>query len=98
VSVSAGSQHACARRATGRLSCWGEDQSGQLGDDPPFANHAGPRPVVGGATDWTMVTAGGGTTCARIRSGRLYCWGNGSLGAIGNANDDNQPLPVQVWA
>jgi alpha-tubulin suppressor-like RCC1 family protein len=97
--VVAGAIHTCARRSTGRLYCWGADVVGQLGDDVTFTQRSTPRPVIGGATDWVSVAAGGGHTCATIRSGRLYCWGRDDVGQLGNAGDGsgNQPLPVQVW-
>ncbi len=82
-SVSAGDQHTCAVRA-GRVACWGNDTSGELGD-----GSAGPEPdatpglIASGATDWTSVSAGGSHTCA-TRAGRVACWGYDDDGQLGD--------------
>lgn len=97
--VSVGGSHACGIRTSGRLYCWGDDTAGELGDGPEFVNQATPVQVAGGATDWTSVSAGGGHTCARRRTGRLYCWGWDLYGQLGDAGANaNQPVPVEVTA
>lgn len=97
--VTAGDNHTCARRATGRLYCWGADGGGQLGDGGANLGQPTPTEVAGSLTDWTHVEAGGIHTCARRATKRLYCWGfdgNGRLGD-GGANT-SQPTPVEVEA
>jgi alpha-tubulin suppressor-like RCC1 family protein len=94
-SVVAGATAVCGRRTSGRLLCWGSDFSGVLGDDLPEAQHNTPVSVQGGATDWVSVAVGQ-HACARIRSGRLYCWGNNDNGQLGDLSGANQPVPVQV--
>ncbi len=93
----AGLAHTCARRSTGRLFCWGQDVSGQLGNGPATGDQPTPVQVAGGATDWTQVDAGDRHTCARRSTGRLYCWGrdfNSQLGDGGILLD--QPAPTEV--
>lgn len=84
ISVSAGSKHTCARRAPGRLYCWGEDAFGGLGDGGSNTAMPVPTLVAGGFTDWTSVTAGGQHTCGRRATGQLYCWGFDGSGAVGD--------------
>lgn len=101
--VEAGSLHTCGRRGTGvdagRLYCWGESQYGQLG-----AGNFGPAPVpapaevAGGATDWHSVSAGSRSSCARTRSGRLFCWGDGLYGKLGNGGNGTTDDPSEVFA
>jgi alpha-tubulin suppressor-like RCC1 family protein len=100
VSVSSASTGACARRRSGRLYCWGEDVEGKLGNGPPAANRNVPTEVAGRRTDWTVVSAGFGYhSCARRRSGRLYCWGYNSQGQLGNGIHPNSRFsPVEVAA
>jgi alpha-tubulin suppressor-like RCC1 family protein len=96
-SVSAGGRHTCARRSSGRLYCWGDDDGGQLGDGGGFAQRAVPTLVAGGGTTWTAVSAGTSHTCGRRTNGRLYCWGSDGYGQVGNdAALSNQGLPALV--
>lgn len=95
VAVSAGESHSCALRTRGRLYCWGSDGSGELGDGFPEVSQ--PAPVqVGVATTWAAVTTGAGHTCATKTNGRLYCWGWGDRGQLGNGGHTNQYTPTQV--
>jgi alpha-tubulin suppressor-like RCC1 family protein len=82
--VSAGGAHTCARRTTGRLLCWGDDDSGELGNGLPMLDRTTPAEVAGGRTDWAAVSAGGGHTCARRTTGRLFCWGDDDGGELGD--------------
>lgn len=95
--LSAGYGHTCARKSTGRLYCWGDDLTGQVGDDATLADRHTPAEVAGGATDWAAVDGGGFHTCARKTTGQLFCWGADSSGGLGDggANTD-QPTPVGV--
>ncbi len=101
VAVTAGVRHTCARKATGRLDCWGSDGSGQLGNGAGSStSQPAPVEVSGGATDWAAVAVGGSHTCARKTSGRLYCWGLDESGQVGNghsATNHNPSAPVQVF-
>ena len=95
--VSAGDNHSCGVRVSGRLYCWGIDGAGQLGDGPPFTDQSAPVEVAGGAANWASVDAGGSHTCARKTNGRLFCWGQDVFGQVGNgAPYVNQDTPVQV--
>ena len=96
--VTAGIDHTCAIRATGRLYCWGSDANGQLGDGGTNTNQVIPVQVAGRATDWTVVAAGGYHTCARIGTGRLLCWGFNSNAQLGDNTTTPSGVPVQVYA
>ncbi len=97
-SVSAGFSHSCARRSTGRLFCWGDDSTGQLGNGAPFSTEGAPVQVAGTRTDWTSVSAGITHTCARRSTGRLFCWGDDAQGQLGNDDPlSNEGAPVQVY-
>ena len=92
--VSAGYEHTCARRSTGRIYCWGRNNVGQVGDGGT-TNRITPTPV-GSWTNWTSVSAGGFHTCARRTNGRLYCWGYNGDGQLGNGTTTLTLHPVQV--
>lgn len=106
----AGSTHACAVTEVG-LACWGSDQGFQLGlaDDGPTSIGDDeiwlePGPVH---LDGEIIDLGLGSmhTCALLASGAVYCWGDGSSGALGygatepvsDEETPNQQGPVPVF-
>lgn len=95
--VSAGMFHTCARRRTGQLYCWGQDDWGQLGDGGTNTSRSSPVEVAGGRTDWAGISVGGDQTCALRRDGRLFCWGSDAVGQLGDGGTDtDQSVPVEV--
>jgi alpha-tubulin suppressor-like RCC1 family protein len=94
--VATGQQHTCAVKTTGRLYCWGWNGNGELGVGNT-TQYSTPREVSGSATDWSFVAAGLRTTCAIKTNGRLYCWGFGGGGELGNGSTTNtQSTPIEV--
>ena len=93
ISVSDGG-HACAVRAGGSVSCWGEGSRGQLGngqaqDSSTPVAVAGPGPAV-------QVAVGQAHSCA-LRSDRtVRCWGAGSSRELGNLLPIDSAVPTQV--
>lgn len=92
--VSAGHLHTCAMKSDGGLFCWGGGSRGELGDGTDSGSLV-PVQEATFATDWIWVTAGRTHTCAVKSSGRLFCWGEGRNGALGNDSDSNSLVPVQ---
>jgi alpha-tubulin suppressor-like RCC1 family protein len=80
--IASGSTYTCAIRGSGELYCWGENNSGQLGDGTVTSRPI-PFIVSGGFTDWRSVSSGGSHTCAIRGSDRLYCWGSNARGQLG---------------
>jgi alpha-tubulin suppressor-like RCC1 family protein len=73
----------CAVTASGDVECWGENESGELGDGTTTAS-ATPVKVRGLHEPATFVSIGIGTACALTRRGAVYCWGFGADGELGN--------------
>ncbi|MCM2279547.1 MAG: hypothetical protein NDJ89_15835 [Oligoflexia bacterium] len=102
-SVSAGYYHTCAiRLSDDRIFCWGYGTYGQLGNG---LNADQPAPVALNATGgwditaWKSVSAGKIHTCAiRLSDDRLFCWGEGFNGKLGNGATSNQWSPVSLNA
>jgi len=83
--ITAGDAHSCAVRRDGTVWCWGDDLHGQLGRGGaggPDAYASSPVRVEG-VVDAVEVRAGGAHSCARMRSGTVACWGDGSAGQLG---------------
>lgn len=100
--VAAGHAHTCATLTNGKLECWGDNSSGQVGTIYGAApGAAAGSPVyyptwVDSTTTWASVTAGYAHTCAIRTDGTLWCWGAGESGELGLGTTTNQPVPVKV--
>ena len=92
--ISLGNVHACARRATGAVVCWGWNYVGQLGNNS--ATNASTPVPVSGLTDALFVAAGGNLSCAWRASGAVVCWGENSAGQLGDGTTTNRRVPVTV--
>ena len=82
VEVQAGGGHACARHGDGGLSCWGNDNYGQLGRIVAATIDRTPGAVALPAAA-TQVATGDYHTCARLGDGTVYCWGLDNVGQLG---------------
>jgi alpha-tubulin suppressor-like RCC1 family protein len=93
VSVAAGVDFACAALKDGTASCWGNNQSGDLGNGTTTIS---PSPVpVSGLTGVTAIAAGYYAACA-VASGAVYCWGDNSEGLLGSDTLMGSTTPVEV--
>lgn len=95
--ISAGDQHTCAV-ASGKAYCWGWAGEGRLGNgsmsgqtDITAVDDSG---VLAGKTV-TDIEARGAQTCA-IADSKLYCWGQGASGTLGNGLFVDSSVPVAV--
>jgi len=73
VEVACGDKHACARKESGAIFCFGENLEGQIGDSS-FDPRTSPTQATAD-TDWAEVKASGASTCARKQDSTLWCWG-----------------------
>ena len=93
--ITGGTRHTCALLATGAVTCWGDNNVGQLGDNTTNDRHT-PTPVTGLPSDVTAITAGTEHTCALLATGAVHCWGNNASGQLGDNTTANQLTPTPV--
>ncbi len=88
------SYHTCAKRRSGRLSCWGLNSFGELGDGTETDRNT-PATVmsISVASDFD---AGTGHTCAVEPAGTVRCWGYNLNGQLGDGSMSNRSRPVLV--
>jgi alpha-tubulin suppressor-like RCC1 family protein len=88
----------CARRQSGKVLCWGLNEHGQLGDGST-TNRSLPTPVSG-LVDAKDITVSGDQqtawSCAVKADGTVVCWGDNSLGQLGDGTTTPSHVPVAV--
>ncbi len=92
--VSAGTAHACAVHAKGKVLCWGSNATGQLGDGT-VEERSVPVEAVG-IDDAVQVSAGARHSCAVHASGRVSCWGANDVGQLGDGMLGQRTSPFEV--
>jgi len=93
--VAAGGEHTCALDPGGGVWCWGEDESGQLGDDGA-ADSPVPVQVLGIASGAGAIAAGTAHTCTVDGAGGVRCWGWNVSGQLGNGTTTDSATAVVV--
>ncbi|MSW84759.1 MAG: RCC1 repeat-containing protein [Actinobacteria bacterium] len=85
--VSAGTQRACARLASGKVMCWGSSNSGGLGAGPGLTGGINTPVEVLSLTDAVQVNVDYFHACATRSGGTVSCWGyDGLYGSLGQGN------------
>ena len=96
--ITAGANHTCALLSSGGVKCWGENISGQIGDNAAGSkkNRLAPVNVSGLTSGVAQITAGTAHTCALLSTGGVKCWGHNKHGQIGDNTHSNRRTPVSV--
>ena len=95
ISLEAGDYHTCSITSAGGVQCWGNNQSGRLGDVTAI-NRTTAVPVSGLGSGMLSVASGEAHTCAVNATGGVLCWGAGGSGQLGNGSTSNSLTPLSV--
>jgi len=82
---------------SGNLWVWGRNAYGQLGDNT-IIDRSSPVQTIAWGSNWKEVSVGSNhTTCIKT-DGTLWCWGQGTLGRLGDNTVTKRSSPVQTIA
>jgi alpha-tubulin suppressor-like RCC1 family protein len=95
VGLTAGGVFTCALLQTGRVVCWGSNQDGEFGDGTTTSTTTPNSPGVA-FSPIVSVDAGLTHACATLSNGSVQCWGDNSIGAVGDGTTTNRTTPVTV--
>ncbi|MBI1379051.1 MAG: hypothetical protein GC157_16460 [Frankiales bacterium] len=74
----------------GLVKCWGTDDLGRLGDGQ-YVTQAAPVRATASLAKATSVWSSYWGSCEIADGGRVWCWGNGSGGRLGDGTSNNAP-------
>ena len=74
-SISAGGEHSCLTTIDGLVYCWGNGESGAIGDGAKVDRFTPTKALLPSNEFAISVEAGWWHTCALMESGKVYCWG-----------------------
>jgi alpha-tubulin suppressor-like RCC1 family protein len=97
--VTSGYDFTCALSSAGAVYCWGLGTSGQLGDDTTASSSVPVAVTTSGVLSGVTVrqiSAGYAFACATADNGKVYCWGTGANGELGDNTTGSSSAPVAV--
>jgi alpha-tubulin suppressor-like RCC1 family protein len=95
--VTVGAQHVCAWLKDGSARCWGSNTSNQLGAGLPMQDISVMPVRVQGLTGVVAMGAGCSHTCAVVKDGSVWCWGEKlPAGQLGVGSNDTVTVPTRV--
>jgi alpha-tubulin suppressor-like RCC1 family protein len=97
-------EHTCGITVSGAAYCWGANSFGEVGGPAETACIAFAGAAVCNRTAVAVrdldpviaIDAGLGHTCAITRAGVMKCWGDNSLGELGDGSRTQQATPVAI--
>jgi len=99
--VSSAWRRTAAIKTDGTLWIWGDNTSGELGNNQSGTETRTPVTTFAGGTNWKQVACGGllDAVAAIKTDGTLWTWGRGSYGQLGNnVGGGSRDTPVTTFA
>jgi alpha-tubulin suppressor-like RCC1 family protein len=94
ITVKAGSEHTCAILANKTASCWGANESAQLGDGTRIDRFT-PK-VIDTLSQVIDISPALHHTCALLGDRRVQCWGFNDIGQLGNGTQNISAVPISI--
>jgi len=102
--ITNGGTFTCGLATDSSAYCWGWNYDGELGGRPAETclTPGGVEPcsrtpiAVGGGRRFIAISAGARHVCALAPDSTAFCWGNNSMGQLGNGTPTDTALPVAV--
>ncbi len=91
-----GNGQTLALLTNGHLYAWGWDGQGQLGDGKTAAQYSPERITPPSEVTYRAVASSGSTSYGISKTGKVYAWGGGKEGQIGNGTTESSFTPVKV--
>lgn len=95
VALVSGDNHSCVTRKNGSVWCWGSNSDGQLGTKATAKKHNTPIPIDG-LQNVAQLAGGDRHSCARLKTGRVVCWGSNDQGQTGGPISGGRLKPGAV--
>ncbi len=92
--VVTGFAFSCMLTTSKTVACWGDNQTGQIGESTATSAFSRAHPIAG-LTDVEDIQAGAAHVCT-LSDGRVSCWGDDSLSQLGRPSSDQDYLPEVV--
>jgi len=98
--ISAGGAHTCAVSVSGVVACWGENGDNELGNggttdsDVPVSPTLASTPIA--TATILSVSSGDKNTCVVATGGSISCWGNNSVGSVGDNTNTTRDVPTAI--
>jgi alpha-tubulin suppressor-like RCC1 family protein len=95
IAIAAGGDSGYALRRDGSVWAWGDDEFGELGNGVVRLDEDSPVKVKG-LGHVVAIAAGSCSGYALLRNGRVWAWGRGDFGQLGDGATLQRNLPVEV--
>jgi alpha-tubulin suppressor-like RCC1 family protein len=97
IDVSLGAYHSCVVTALGRVKCWGNNFSGQVGVGMlGSANYLSPIEVVGLIDVAKFVATDSRHSCVLTSAAGVKCWGSNADAELGDGTKNSRTNPANV--
>lgn len=95
-SIEVGDGFGCVLTSESQVQCWGQNQTGQLGDGTDRLVASTAQFVQGLRDPIAGIGVGIYHACAVTAAGGVMCWGSNKAGQLGDGSTENSNVPVDV--